>query len=85
MVELKIADGDKGQAVTAFLKEPSMANTRPWFIGDDVTDEAGFLAASKMGGGGIFVGPPRETAAVYALPDVLTVRAWLAEAIKTAA
>jgi trehalose 6-phosphate phosphatase len=85
MVELKIADGDKGQAVAAFLREPSMADTRPWFIGDDVTDEAGFVVAGKLGGGGIFVGPPRETAAIYALPDVAAVRAWLAEAIITAA
>lgn len=82
MAELKIAGGDKGQAVSAFLQQPAMAGTDPWFIGDDLTDEAGFAAAKRLGGGGIFVGPPRETAATYALADVTAVRAWLTEAIQ---
>jgi trehalose 6-phosphate phosphatase len=85
MAEFKIADGDKGQAVSAFLAQPSMTGTIPWFIGDDLTDEAGFVAATSFGGGGIFVGPPRETAASYALADVSAVRAWLAETIQTPA
>lgn len=85
MVELKIAGGNKGQAVTAFIGEPSMAGTRPWFIGDDVTDEDGFRAAQTLGGGGILVGEPRETVATYSLPNVEAVRAWLTEAITDAA
>jgi trehalose 6-phosphate phosphatase len=85
MVELKIAGGNKGLAVAAFLQEPAMAGSRPWFIGDDVTDEDGFQAARDAGGGGILVGPRRETAATYALPDVSAVRAWLTEAISRAA
>lgn len=85
MVELKIAGGDKGQAVAAFLEEPPMAGSRPWFIGDDVTDEDGFRAAHLLGGGGVLVGSPRETTARYILSDVAAVRAWLAEAIKNAA
>jgi len=85
MVELKIAGGNKGQAVTAFLAEPAMAGTRPWFIGDDVTDEAGFAAARDLGGGGIYVGVPRATAATYGLPDVAAVRGWLTKAIQAAA
>lgn len=84
MVELKIAGGNKGQAVNAFLQEPSMAGSRPWFIGDDVTDEDGFMAARAHGGGGILVGAHRETAASYVLPDVPAVRAWLMEAIASA-
>jgi trehalose 6-phosphate phosphatase len=62
-----------------------MVGSRPWFIGDDVTDEDGFRTAKAAGGGGILVGPWRETAATYALPDVASVRAWLAEAIAGAA
>lgn len=85
MVELKISGGNKGQAVTAFLEEPAMAGSRPWFIGDDVTDEDGFRAAHALGGGGILVGEPRATAASYVLPDVAAVRAWLTEAIKSLA
>lgn len=85
MAELKIADGNKGMAVSAFLQQPAMKGTIPWFIGDDLTDEAGFEAAKALGGGGVFVGPPRETAATYALPDVAAVRGWLVEAIQTLA
>jgi trehalose 6-phosphate phosphatase len=81
MVELKSA-GDKGDAVRAFMREEApMAGTRPFFIGDDMTDEGGFAAARALGGAGVLVGPPRETAASYRLADVTAVRAWLAAAI----
>lgn len=80
MVELKAA-GDKGDAVRAFMREPPMATTRPIFVGDDLTDEAGFAAARDLGGAGVLVGPVRETAAVYRLAGVPAVRAWLATAI----
>ncbi len=85
MIDLKIAGGNKGQAVSAFLQEPSMRGTRPWFIGDDLTDEAGFATANALGGGGIVVGDLGETSAHYRLGDVAAVRAWLAEAIRTLA
>ena len=81
MVELKIAGGNKGQAVAAFMKNEEMVGTHPWFVGDDLTDEAGFAAAHALGGDGILVGPPRETAATYNLADVASVRSWLAGAI----
>jgi trehalose 6-phosphate phosphatase len=81
MAEMKIVGGDKGQAVATLRAEPSMAASTPWFIGDDITDEAGFAMAKDLGGGGIFVGVPRETAATYRLADVASVRAWLTEAI----
>jgi trehalose 6-phosphate phosphatase len=57
-----------------------MAGTRPWFIGDDLTDEPGFVAARNFGGGGIVVGPSRPTAARYMLRDVAAVRRWLVDA-----
>jgi trehalose 6-phosphate phosphatase len=80
MVELKAA-GDKGDAVRAFMAEPPMAGTRPIFVGDDLTDEAGFMAARALGGAGVLVGPGWQTAAVFGLADVAAVRAWLATAI----
>lgn len=82
MAELKIAGGNKGEAVAAFLREPTMAGTIPWFIGDDITDEDGFAIARDRAGGGIYVGAPRETQAVYGLPNVGAVRAWLTEAVR---
>jgi len=80
IVELKVASGNKGDAVAAFLEEPAMMGTTPWFIGDDITDEYGFAVARDKGGGGIYVGEPRETNATFGLPDVNAVRRWLIEA-----
>jgi trehalose 6-phosphate phosphatase len=78
MVELK-PEGDKGQAIAALLAEPPMAGTRPIFLGDDLTDETGFAIVEGLGGIGVLVGPLRETKASRHLPDVASVRAWLAE------
>jgi trehalose 6-phosphate phosphatase len=77
VVELRAMGADKGDAVRRFLAEPPMAGTRPIFVGDDLTDEAGFAAAAEMGGWGVLVGGPRETAARYRLADVAEVHAWL--------
>lgn len=82
MIELKSVATNKGSAVLAFLRKPEMAGTRPIFIGDDLTDEAGFTAVRDMGGAGVLVGAIRQTAASYLLPDVTTTRAWLAAALE---
>lgn len=81
MVELRVPGGDKGAAVRGLMERPAMRSTTPLFIGDDLTDEPGFVAAVDRGGAGILVGTPRETAARYGLADPAAVRAWLAEAI----
>lgn len=77
VVELRAHGADKGDAVRRFMAEPPMAGTRPVFVGDDLTDEAGFRAAEALGGWGILVGGPRETAARYRLPGVKDVHEWL--------
>lgn len=77
LVELKQPGFDKGSAVRHFMAEPPFAGTRPIFIGDDLTDEHGFVAVRQFDGCGILVGPERATAATYRLPDVESVRAWL--------
>lgn len=79
MAEVR-ADGDKGRAVAALAAEAAMAGATPLVFGDDVTDEAGFRAAAELGGAGVLVGAPRDTAARHRLPDVAAVRRWLAEA-----
>lgn len=81
LVELR-APGDKGSAIAALLAMPAMATTRPLFFGDDVTDEDGFVAAAHGGGGGVLVGDPRPTAAMYRLPDVASVRDWIDRTIE---
>ncbi|MFL6858715.1 MAG: trehalose-phosphatase, partial [Allosphingosinicella sp.] len=73
---------DKGAAVRRLMAEPPFAGARPVFVGDDLTDEHGFEAAAALGGGGILVGPPRETAARWRLVGVDAVHAWLEAAAR---
>ena len=80
VVELRPPGADKGDAVRAFMSEPGFAGARPLFVGDDLTDEDAFLAAAELGGGGILVGPSRDTAARWRLEDVAAVSTWLTEA-----
>ncbi len=77
VVELRLAGRDKGAAVEWLMREPLRQRTVPVFVGDDVTDEAGFAAAVAMGGAGILVGPPRDTAATHRVDGVRDVLAWL--------
>ena len=77
VVELRPAGADKGDAVRALMTEPGFAGARPLFVGDDVTDEDAFRAAAELGGAGVLVGAPRETAARYRLGNVAAVAAWL--------
>lgn len=76
VVEIKLAGADKGRAITAFLAEAPFQGRRPVFIGDDVTDEAGFLAVNAVGGVSVKVGAG-NTAAAYRLADVEGVLDWL--------
>lgn len=82
VVELKPAGADKGTALRSFMSEKPFAGTRPIFIGDDLTDEHGFVAVRELGGAGVLVGPERATAASYRLEDVQAVRTWLSAACR---
>ncbi|HYD28507.1 trehalose-phosphatase [Brevundimonas sp.] len=77
VVELKTPGTSKGTALTDFMQEPPFAGAVPVMLGDDLTDEDGFRAAAALGGFGVLVGPVRESAARYGLPDVAAVLAWL--------
>lgn len=76
VVELSPAGRDKGAAIAAFMREPPFRSRAPLFIGDDVTDEYGFLMVNRLGGFAIKVGPGR-TAAGWRLADVPAVIGWL--------
>jgi len=77
VIELKTPGASKGTALKAFMAEPPFAGAIPVMLGDDLTDEDGFKAATELGGFGVLVGPPRPTAARYGLPDVDAVLGWL--------
>ena len=80
MIELRASGHDKGTGIVDLMAHAPFFGTRPIFIGDDLTDEAGFAAAERLGGFGVLVGAERPTAARYRLGDVAAVRHWLGEA-----
>jgi trehalose 6-phosphate phosphatase len=77
VVELRAPGPDKGGAIRAFMQERPFVGHTPVFLGDDLTDEAGFDAVAALGGHPVIVGPRRPTRARYALPDVAGAHAWL--------
>jgi trehalose 6-phosphate phosphatase len=76
VLELRPRGADKGDVVRDFLTLPPFRGTHPVFIGDDLTDEAGFVEVERQGGMSIKVGPGRS-AARWRLPDAAAVRGWL--------
>ncbi|MFG1396472.1 trehalose-phosphatase [Roseixanthobacter pseudopolyaromaticivorans] len=75
--EVKHAGHDKGLAIRKFMELPEFVGRTPVFLGDDVTDQAGFAAVSALGGIAISVG--RRFPGVHAvLPEPAGVRALIA-------
>ncbi|HEX6734311.1 MAG TPA: trehalose-phosphatase [Azonexus sp.] len=79
VVEIRLAGIDKGTALAEYLAEPPFRGRRPVFVGDDRSDEHGFVAVNERGGISIGVGASPLNAR-YRLPAVGAVRAWLAGA-----
>ena len=77
VIELKYHPVTKGDAVSRLMAERSLKDGRPLFIGDDLTDEAGFEVATALGGVGILVGKQRQTLASYRLDSVTAALNWL--------
>lgn len=77
VVEIKPSGRDKGGAIAEFISEPPFAGRTPVFIGDDLTDEAGFEVVNRAGGHSVKVGPG-PSCARWRLVDAAAVRRWLA-------
>lgn len=67
----------KSAAIDRFMGVPPFAGRLPVFIGDDVSDEAGFEYVNAKSGISIRVRPQAATEARFALPDVAGVHEWL--------
>lgn len=74
--ELKPRGADKGEVIRAFMREAPFHGKTPVFVGDDVTDEAGFEVVNQMGGLSIKVGEG-PTSARQRLASVEAVGDWL--------
>lgn len=79
VVEMKPRRASKGMAVRSFLEERPFRNRRPWYFGDDVTDEAAFEAVQSLGGVAVKIGEG-ETLAAHRLADPAAMRDWLTRA-----
>jgi trehalose 6-phosphate phosphatase len=77
VVEIKPSGKDKGSAIAEFAAEAPFAGRQPVFIGDDLTDEAGFEVVNRLGGHSVKVGAG-ITYARWHLFDAAAVRRWLA-------
>jgi trehalose 6-phosphate phosphatase len=76
VVEIKPSGKDKGSAIAEFAAAAPFAGRRPVFVGDDLTDEAGFDVVNRLGGHSVKVGPG-ITLARWHLFDAAAVRRWL--------
>ncbi|MGE4407386.1 trehalose-phosphatase [Pseudomonas sp.] len=74
--ELKPRGASKGEVIRAFMAEPPFSGRQPVFVGDDLTDEAGFAAVNALGGLSIKVGEG-PSAAYRRLASVAAVGDWL--------
>lgn len=74
--ELLPSASGKGQAIETYMEQSPYHGRRPVFAGDDVTDEDGFAAVTRMGGIGIKVGGG-ASAATYRAPSVSAFTEWL--------
>jgi trehalose 6-phosphate phosphatase len=82
--ELKAPAFDKGKAIAMFMNHAPFRGRIPMFVGDDVTDEAGFATVSALGGVAYSVGQRRPwTSEAFSSPG--DVRDWLSALANTEA
>jgi trehalose 6-phosphate phosphatase len=83
VMEIRSAGCSKGTAIRAFMSTVPFAGRRPVFIGDDITDEDGFIVVNQMDGFSVKVGPTvGQTAAHYELHDIDAVHDWLESVVE---
>jgi trehalose 6-phosphate phosphatase len=83
-VDIKSRGVTKGSAIDWFMARPPFRDRLPAFVGDDRTDEDGFLAVNARGGHSIHVGDGDASAARFRLGSPAEVRRWLGRAAETA-
>jgi trehalose 6-phosphate phosphatase len=84
VAELVPAGASKGNAIAWMMKLPPYAGRLPVFIGDDITDEAGFEAVNALGGLSIRIGDG-ETCATHRIASPTRLRSILLAAAEDGA
>lgn len=82
VVEAIPLNANKGLALERLMAEPPFHRRIPVMVGDDTTDEDGFLAAQRLGGFGVKVGDA-ETVARKRLASVDDVWSWLETSLES--
>jgi trehalose 6-phosphate phosphatase len=77
VAEIRPEGSDKGSIIRAFMAKPPFSGRVPVFIGDDITDEAGFAAVNELGGHSIRVGASPRTLARHHIESVAALLEWL--------
>ena len=80
--ELKSPAINKGAAISRFLELPEFRGRRPIFLGDDVTDQAGFDMVLANDGFAYSVGVPKPGVSGHFV-NPATVREWLSSILVT--
>jgi trehalose 6-phosphate phosphatase len=78
--EIRLQGNDKGAVIATFLEERPFKGRKPIFIGDDATDEPGFVAVNARDGLSIKIGDD-PTAAKYRAANILEMHNWLDELV----
>jgi trehalose 6-phosphate phosphatase len=76
VLELVPHGKNKGSAIAEYMCEAPFAGRVPVFVGDDITDEHGFVLVNGLGGHSVKVGLG-ASAARFRLSGAVQVRAWL--------
>lgn len=80
VLEVKPRGVNKGEAIREFMNEYPFKERTPVFIGDDLTDEAGFTVVNQYQGVSIKVGDG-TTCALFRLASVTQVESWLTQVV----
>jgi len=79
VIELRPKEPGKGLAIASFMEQAPFCGRMPIFVGDDLTDQAGFEAVKGRGGLAVAVGSNVESD--WWLPNPRAVRSWLTRLI----
>lgn len=84
VIELKPESVNKGVAIKKFMESPPFAGRVPVFLGDDLTDEQGFILVNQLKGISVKIGEG-PTHAHYRLLNNDAVYAWIKQLLSPGA